>query len=355
MGLKILHSADWHLDSPFTGFSDEQLLLLQKQQRLIPGKIADLCRREGCDLVLLAGDLFDGKANRDTLDILKAALRECAVPVFITPGNHDHCCPGSPWTEETWPENVHIFTGDLESVAIEALNCRIYGAGYRSMDCPALLENFRTEGREAYQIAVLHGDAVTPTSPYCPITAAQAKQSGLTYLALGHVHKAGAFRAGSTLCAWPGPPMGRGWDECGEKGVLIAELNSEARLRTVTLDMVRFEELTLDIGTDAEASVAAALPAGGEAHFYRLTLTGTGEVSIPTLQRRFAAYRNLEFRDWTQPPLDLWADADADTLEGTFFRFLKEGMDNNPQHADLFLRAAEISRKLLDGREVTLP
>lgn len=355
MGLKILHSADWHLDSPFTGFSDEQRNLLQKQQRSLPGKIADLCRKEGCDLVLLAGDLFDGKATRDTLDILKAALRDCGVPVFISPGNHDYCGHGSPWLEDIWPENVHIFTGGLESVVIENLNCRVYGAGYRSMDCPALLANFRAEGSEAYQIAILHGDAVTPTSPYCPITAAQVKQSGLGYIALGHVHKAGAFRSGSTLCAWPGTPMGRGWDECGEKGALIVELTDTADLRTASLDMVRFEELTVDIGTDPEAAVAAILPAGGEAHFYRVTLTGTGEADIPALERRFAAYTNLEFRDRTQPPLDLWADADADTLEGTFFRFLKEGMDANPQHAELFLRAAEISRKLLDGREVTLP
>lgn len=355
MGLKILHSADWHLDSPFTGFSQRQRAALQARQRSLPGKIADLCRKEGCDLVLLAGDLFDGKATRDTLDLLKAALSDCGVPVFITPGNHDYCGPGSPWLEETWPENVHIFTGSLESVAIDALNCRIYGAGYRSMDCPGLLENFRLQGDEPYQIAVLHGDAVTPTSPYCPITAAQVKQSGLAYIALGHVHKAGAFRSGATLCAWPGPPMGRGWDECGEKGVLILEIHDEINLRTVCLDTVRFEEISVDIGTDPEAAVAAVLPAGGEAHFYRITLTGTGLADLPALQRRFASYENLEFRDRTQPPLDLWADAGADTLEGTFFRFLKEGMDLNPQHADLFRQAAEISRKLLDGREVTLP
>ena len=354
MGLKILHSADWHLDSPFSGFSPEQRQTLRRAQQALPGKIADLCRRENCDLMLLAGDLFDGEATRDTLDLLKAALRESGVPVVIAPGNHDFCAPGSPWLDDTWPENVFIFTGGLESVTIEGLGCRIWGAGYQSMDCPGLLENFRAEGPEPYQIALLHGDAAAPGSPYCPVTASQVQQSGLHYVALGHVHKAGAFRAGDTLCAWPGTPMGRGWDECGEKGVLIAELADTASIRALSLDTVRFEDLTLDIGTDAAAAVAAALPAAKH-HFYRITLTGTGEADIPTLKRQFSAYPNLEFRDRTQPPLDLWADAGADTLEGTFFRFLKEGMENNPQHADLFRQAAEISRKLLEGREVTLP
>ena len=355
MGLKILHSADWHLDSPFSGFSDSQRRFLQAQQRLLPGKVADLCRREDCDLMVLAGDLFDGKATRETLEILKSAFRDCGVPVIITPGNHDYCLPGSPWLEESWPENVFIFTGPLESVTIAGLRCRIYGAGYRSMDCPALLEDFHAEGQEPYRIAVLHGDAVTPGSPYCPVTAPQVQSSGLSYIALGHVHKAGAFQAGQTLCSWPGTPMGRGWDECGEKGVLIVDLAETAAIRTVSLNMVRFEDHTLDIGQDPAAAVAAVLPAEGKHHFYRITLTGTGQVHIPALKRQFSDYPNLEFRDRTQPPVDLWADIGADTLEGTYFRYLKEGMDLNPQHASLFLQAAEISRKLLDGREVTLP
>ena len=45
MGLKILHTADWHLDSPFGGFSEEQRALLKDEQRKLPGKIVDLCLR----------------------------------------------------------------------------------------------------------------------------------------------------------------------------------------------------------------------------------------------------------------------------------------------------------------------
>ena len=54
MGLKILHSADWHLGSPFAGFDDSQRALLKQEQQSIPGKISQLCRREKCDLMLLA-------------------------------------------------------------------------------------------------------------------------------------------------------------------------------------------------------------------------------------------------------------------------------------------------------------
>ena len=114
MGLKILHSADWHLDSPFAAFAPEDGDYLRRQSRRIPGEIAQLCRREGCDLMLLAGDLFDGPYTRESLTELREALKYAGVPVFISPGNHDYVGANSPWTEERWPENVHIFLGGLE-------------------------------------------------------------------------------------------------------------------------------------------------------------------------------------------------------------------------------------------------
>ena len=204
MGVKILLSADWHLDSPFSGFPEHQREFLRRQQKMLPEKILSLCRKEACDLVLLAGDIFDGEPSRETVDSLHHTLAEIAVPVFIAPGNHDFCGPGSPWLEESWPDNVRIFTGGLESLALPELDCRIWGAGYRSMDCPPLLKDFRGSGPETWQIGLFHGDPVSANSPCCPINAAQVRDSGLDLLALGHIHKGGAFRGGKTLCLWPG-------------------------------------------------------------------------------------------------------------------------------------------------------
>ena len=354
MGLKILHSADWHLDSPFGGFSESQRAFLKEEQRKLPGKVADLCRRENCDLMLLSGDIFDGKASRETLDILKDALASCGVPVMISPGNHDYCGPGSPWLEEKWPQNVFVFTGKMESVAILGLNCRVYGAGFQSMDCESLLEGFEAEGDETYCVAVLHGDPTQKHSPSNPVTTAQVRRSALDYLALGHIHEAGAFRAGNTLCAWPGCPMGRGWDETGEKGVCIVTLDGEADIQAVSLDTLRFYDLEVDIGDDAAAALEEVLPAAGSRDFYRITLTGYGTVDLAALQKKLRAFPNLELRDKTEPPMDVWADSDEDTLEGVYFTMLRKAMEDTPEDAGRIQLAAEISRKLLAGKEVTL-
>ena len=355
MGLKLLHTADWHLGSPFAGFSDQQRAFLKQAQRRIPGKIADLCRREGCDLVLLAGDIFDGKAARETVELVKRALKDCAVPVLVAPGNHDFCAPGSPWVEERWPDNVTVFTGKtMEPVIIGSLDCCVYGAGFSGMDCPSLLQDFHGERKAKYVIGLVHGDPTQSQSPYNPITASQVRKSGLDYLALGHLHKAGAFRAGEVICAWPGCPMGRGWDETGEKGVCIVTLEDKPDIQAVTLDMPAFRELTVDIQADPQAALEAALPAGGSRDFFRITLTGCGEVSLPKLRKALTAYPNAELLDRTEPPLDVWADAGEDTLEGIYFHMLRKAKELNPEQAERIQLAAEISRRLLEGREVTL-
>jgi DNA repair exonuclease SbcCD nuclease subunit len=125
--MKILHAADLHLDTPFTGRPEAELRYLKKALLTVPEQIAGLCRLHGCDLLLLAGDLFDGPASRESLDALKAALADIRIPVFISPGNHDFCGAGSPWLEEHWPENVTVFRGNLESVAVAELAACVLG------------------------------------------------------------------------------------------------------------------------------------------------------------------------------------------------------------------------------------
>ena len=352
MGLKILHSADWHLDSPFQGFRPEQQAYLKRELRKIPGKITDLCIRENCDLMLLSGDIFDGPYTRESVEAAYSALERCGVPVFISPGNHDFLAPGSPWLEEIWPDNVHIFPAGLSSVSLPELDCRIYGAGYRSMECEGLLEGFRAEGPERCRLAVLHGDPLRLHSPYCPITAAQVRDSGLSYLALGHIHKAGSFRARDTLCGWPGTPMGRGFDETREKGVYIIEIDSNVALRQVLLDTPRF--YTPEVDTD-EMNLDQVLPAAEDSHFYRITLLGSGEESLRELRNLYARFPNLEFIDRRQKPIDPWTRAGSDSLEGLYFQLLRQKLDAAPEEEKAVIAlAAEISQKILDGREVTL-
>jgi DNA repair exonuclease SbcCD nuclease subunit len=302
--------------------------------------------------VLLSGDIFDSPTCRESVPLVREALASCGVPVFIAPGNHDYLTTGSPWLEERWPENVYIFPAGLSSVALPQLNCRVYGAGYRSMDCPGLLEGFSVQGEEQYNLAVLHGDPNRLNSPYCPITASQVRESGLHYLALGHIHKGDAFRASGTLCAWPGSPMGRGYDETGEKGVYIVELGDQTEIRFVSLDTPRFYDLEVDTDTQSPEDV---LPATDNSSFFRVTLTGSGGEALEQLKARFGGRRNLEWIDRREAKQNPWDRIGEDTLEGNYFRLLREKMDQaEGEAAEQIALAAELSLKILMGKEVVL-
>lgn len=354
MGLRILHTADWHLDSPFASLSAPARERMRREQLRLPGLLAEYCHRERCDLALLAGDIFDGIPRRETVELLKRALEDCRIPVLISPGNHDCCSPGSCWMEEQWPENVYIFTRGMEAIEITDLNCRIYGAGYQTMDCPPLLEYFKAPPYEGYQIGLLHGDPSSAASPCCPVTTAQVRASGLDYLALGHIHQSGAFQAGKTLCAWPGCPMGRGWDETGVKGFYLVTLEETAKIRPIILDFPRFFELTADCENGTQSALERILPPVAGKDLYRITLTGPIDEDVSVFRRKYS-HLNLELVDHRTAPIDPWENAAEDTLRGVYLRILQEAAQNaNGDEARLIRLAAEISQQLLDGKEVQL-
>lgn len=356
--IKLLHAADLHLGSPITGRSDAQAAYLRRALESLPGMLLDLCRKESCDLVVLSGDIFDGDPSPATVHSLKQALEEMAVPVFIAPGNHDPFIPGCVWDREVWPKNVTVFREQSPvRILLPQLDCEIYGAAFLGMDCPGLLENFRVMGARKYRVGVFHGDPTHAASPYNPITAPQVRNSGLSYLALGHIHKGGSFRAGDTLCAWPGCPMGRGFDEPGEKGVILVTLDGKVSARFLPLDTPRFFDLEARVEDDPRKALEAVLPPAGNSHFYRVTLTGScPPPDLRALDDSFPQFPNLDLRDRTQSHRDPWDTTGEDTLEGVFFRKLREAMEDRPEEERRRITlAAKLARQILDGQEVVLP
>ena len=355
--IKILHGADFHLDSAFSALSAEQAAQRRQEQRSALEQLANLC--DGCDLVFLAGDLFDSAhIYRDTLDALKRFFSAVKAEVFIAPGNHDFVSGGSPYLAENWGENVHIFTKPtIERVRLERLHCDVYGAAFTAREMPPLLENFRVTDPEALNLMVLHGE-LQPNSVYNAITPAQVENSGLDYLALGHNHLGQTRQFGRTLCAWPGCLMGRGFDECGQKGVLRVEAEKGAcRAEFVPVLTRKYEILKVPAEDDPLKSIREALPEGAARDCIRVILTGEAEtIDLPALEEalRGSCY-SLSLRDATEPKQELWSACGSDTLRGQFLRNLKEQYDRSGEaERRKIVLAAQLVTALMDGREAPL-
>lgn len=352
--IKFLHAADLHLDSPFASLPPEKAAARRREQRQLLDEIVALCDQEGCDILLLAGDLFDsGAARRDTWDELTRSLRNCRARVFIAPGNHDFCAPGSPYYEN-WPDNVHIFRSPSPtSVSLDGLNTVVWGAAFTSATSGPLLEGFRVEDENRCNLMVLHGDAANPSSLYNPVTAGQIAESGLDYLALGHIHSAsGACSAGKTVYAWPGCVMGRGFDETGEKGVYMGTLTENGCTLTFRpLSGRRYEILRVEAGDDPLASIQGKLPAKTENDIYRIILTGPAQPpDLRALERELSPrFFGLTLRDETVPLRDLWAEAGDDGLKSLFLSLLAARRESDPA---LYELAARLGIAAMEGWEV---
>ncbi|MCD7749557.1 MAG: DNA repair exonuclease [Oscillospiraceae bacterium] len=366
--IRILHAADLHLDSPFQALGRDRSAQRRAEQRSLLERMAAIAREERADIALFAGDLFDSdNAFAETARLIEAVTADMAIPGFIAPGNHDWYGPRSPWARLKLGDNVHVFTEEaIECIPLSALNARIFGAAFAGHRRSPPLANFAPPEKipGVTDILLLHGEVGNPDSPYGAITESELAASGMDYVALGHTHSySGPRQAGNTTYAWPGCPEGRGFDETGQKGVILADVEpGSCRIEQLPLDGRRYEVLTVNVtDTDPLTAIEAALDRDTARDIYRIRLTGQAEPApdraalTRALEGRFFA---LELRDETRPPQDIWEGREQDSLRGLFLARLwkqYQAAQEESERARISLAARFGLQALENGEEPPLP
>jgi len=362
--IKLIHGADLHLDSPFSGLTPEQAAARRQEQRELLDRLAGLAREREADLVLLSGDLLDSRRTyRETAQALARSLGSLPCPVFLAPGNHDFYGPQSLYAALDWPENVHIFTsGSVRRAEVPGLDCVVYGRAFLGpREDRSPLEGFRAERDGRVQLMAVHGE-VDGRGEYGPISREDIARSGLDYLALGHIHQAsGLQREGNTFWAYPGCPEGRGFDELGDKGVLYVEAEpGSCRAEFVPLCRRRYQILSVDLTGQADpaAAVLAALPPQTGEDIYRLLLTGERGLEgldLGELERELSPrFWGLTLRDHTRAARALWERKGEDTLTGLFLREMEGRCQAEPENEAVQLAVRFGLAALEHGEDVAL-
>lgn len=363
MSLRVVHAADLHLDSPFESLEADKAVLRRAEQRDMLRRLAEVVKQRRADVLLLPGDLLDGETvYAQTGEMLRDALEEVSIPVFIAPGNHDWYSRRSVYARLSFSENVRIFTQPrLESVSLPSLGAVVWGAGYTSERCGGLLKGFRAPREKGVlNLLVLHAEVGRAASPYCPVTERELAESGIDYAALGHVHTYdGVHTAGRCRYAYAGCPGGRGFDECGPKGVLFLELGEDLiRAEQISLGQREYRRLTAEVGADPLSSVLEALPADAAKHIYKIVLTGESgaELDVARLRRELSKHVfALTLLDETVPARELWDRAGEDTLTGLFLRRMRRAWESaGEEERSLVTQAVRLGLSALEGREVEL-
>lgn len=363
--MRIIHAADFHLDSPFDALTPEQAVERRAEQRRILDRLVDLAHSTRAEVVLLPGDLLDGdRVYQETIEALSRALGQMQIPIFIAPGNHDYYTHRSPYAVHMWPDNVHIFrSGQMESVELPELNAVVYGAAFTSDGRgDSLLRGFTAPEDGRLHLMVLHADVDSQQgSRYCPVSTEDIAASHLDYLALGHIHTcSGVQYAGGVPWAYSGCPEGRGFDELGVKGVLCGEVQcgGKADLTFVPLCQRQYHiyDLTVTAEDTVETIAAQALSHAAPKDLVRFVLNGESGpdgVDLTALQERCAGFfYSVVFRDKTRVSRDLWSRAGEENLTGLFLRCMQARLGGaDEEQASLLQKATRFGLAALENRE----
>ncbi|MBR4874560.1 MAG: metallophosphoesterase [Clostridia bacterium] len=332
MKLKVIHTADIHFDTAFSGLSDAKKASVRRQDlRNTFSKICALAKN--ADMLIISGDLFDAKSvSQTTLDFLKNEFSNLGdTRVFISAGNHDYLGTNSVYKTFNFGPNVYIFGTEPEVVETEYAD--IYGVSFKTAnDNRNLLPEFEIKNPDKINLLVMHANLGGEN--YNPVKPADIENSGMDYVALGHIHARSELKKrGSTFFAYPGCPEGRGFDETDEKGVLALEIDKIG----VDAKFIPTQErkyLIFEIDVSRKASHEEIIDeiknkSQDNKNIYRFILTGEYEFPIDCriIEDALDAFE-CTVVDKTSPKEDLSRLSGEFSLKGLFTRFAIEDKDD---------------------------
>ena len=115
--MKILHCADLHMDSPMeTHMTREQAAKRNAEILMSFQRMTEYAEKEKVRVVLIAGDLFDGKrVTRRTVEgVLDAVRRTPQIDYLYVSGNHDD--QTNAFADQEIPENFKRFTDKWNTI-----------------------------------------------------------------------------------------------------------------------------------------------------------------------------------------------------------------------------------------------
>ncbi|MGA8054767.1 MAG: DNA repair exonuclease [Burkholderiales bacterium] len=256
MSFRFLHAADLHIDSPLRGlarYEGAPVDAARGATRSAFTNLVDTAIREEVDLVVLAGDLFDGDWQDYNTGLFFATelakLGESGIDVVVKRGNHDAASKVTRGLR--LPSHVRILSErEPETVPIERLGAMVHGQSFpNGAVTDDLAARYPAPVPGAFNLGLLHTSLTGREGhdPYAPTSFDVLRAKGYDYWALGHVHAAEEVSQ-SPWIVFPGNTQGRRIRETGPKGCsLVTVQDGVVKPAFVPLDVLRWNRLALDI------------------------------------------------------------------------------------------------------------
>ena len=271
--VKLIHTADLHLDSAFRSrFTKEEAENRRQKQLMAWKELLSFAVEKRVQGILIAGDLFDSPVvSHGTMDFFLSTISEHPeISFFYLRGNHD--TENTFRYQENLPKNLFLFSekgkkyrlndrlllagveygtkdisfGENEGATQGAGQAAEQGVGQENAHGAEALSKSESESEEESKflklkeedcnILLLHGALYQGTPKGEAVQGEEGiflknlEKLPLSYIALGHIHKGGEGKLNNgALWAYPGCLQGRGFDEEGEKGFLYLKVEEEKK------------------------------------------------------------------------------------------------------------------------------
>lgn len=340
--MKFIHCADLHLDSKLNANLDKEKAKERKGELLYTfERMIAYAVEENVTAILIAGDLFDTKNISATVrnTVLHNILQNPGINFYYLRGNHDNDNFLSGLDEV--PDNLKLFYSQWTRYEEAEGKIVISGMELSEDNVGEAYHSLVLNG-EQFNIVMLHGqEADSDVKDKAEIiNIKQYRNKGIDYLALGHVHgyKKDMLDARGSYC-YPGCLEGRGFDECGEHGFVV--LDVEEQTRKYTHEFVPFAKRKLymvyvdvsdcmnTVEMIAKTKAELGLQACERESLIKIVLHGTVDVECEKNPAYFLAgikdmYYFVKVYDETNLKVDVEDYMLDKSLKGEFVRLILE-------------------------------
>ncbi len=363
MSVRILHTADIHIDAPLRFLGDKG-----KEQRaqIFRTFEAVLNTAKNHDILLIAGDLFDSNfVSQPTLDKVVTGLKSLGIPVVILPGTHDCIGASSIYNREDWKrgENIFIFREEKpHSFCFPELDLCIQGKATIKDSNLSPLAGLVKSPDYQYNIAMAHGSVTTHSlileDTACPINVNDISDSRMDYIALGHWH---SWYQAAENALYPGSPE---LVKFGQSSTAIASIKLDDQgCEIERIDIGKRKSLERTISFDsldsADDIIREIEHLSDDDAAARITIAGLTKagflIDISDLEEKLKnRFFFLELRDETHPKVDAESlQADSRTVMGRFISIMRKKIDSVPEsERKLYEDALQVGIALLQGKKV---
>ena len=226
--MKIIHCADLHLDSKLESNLDAYKAKERRSEILDTfERMIEYAVNYDVTAIIIAGDMFDTARIKSSTKsrIINTIRKNPQLDFLYLSGNHDE--KNFINLIEDKPENLKIFGHQWTSFQYENIN--ICGVVLDKNNSSLMYDTLYLNPND-FNIVVLHGQITNYNSKNDGenINLVKLKNKNIDYLALGHIHsyEKNTLDERGVYC-YSGCLEGRGFDECGEKGFVLLDIEKE--------------------------------------------------------------------------------------------------------------------------------